>query len=239
MSTGALTAWAPTSDQSVLAITAPPGSSRIVVGGKFTVLNATAARGLGALDATTGATLPFPANQVASDYGPNAGIYSLTNDGTNVYATGFNYLVNAPTSGGNFESVLAADVATGNLVWVSGCRGDTYDAAAVAGVVYAVSHAHDCSSVGANPEMPTRSYQYAMAFQTAPAAGRAREQRRVLQRGARPPRSCTGSRPSPPAPTPGRPRRRGPSPATTSTSCSAASSPRSTASPSRASSASR
>ena len=152
-STGALTPWAPVADQNVYAIVAPAGSSRVVVGGRFTTLNGTAARGSGAVDATSGATLLFPANQIAYDFGPDAAIYSLSTDGTNVYATGYNYLVKGnPASGGNFESVFAASVATGDLVWISGCRGDTYSSAVVAGVVYSVSHAHDCSSIGGHPQ---------------------------------------------------------------------------------------
>ena len=170
-STGALTTWAPVADQTVYAIVAPTGSARVVVGGRFTTLNGVGARGSGAVDAITGATLAFPANQTAYDYGPDAAIYSLTTDGTNVYATGYNYLVNGnAASGGNFESVFAASVATGALVWISGCRGDTYSSAVVAGVVYSVSHAHDCAAIGGHPQSNPWTYQRAMAFQAAPAA---------------------------------------------------------------------
>ncbi len=166
---GALLSWNPGADQEVLSLTALSG--KVVVGGKMTTLAGAAVRGMGAVDAATGASLPWAIGSVVYDYGKDAGIWSLTNDGTRVYGTGYNFLVNNdPTTAGNFESVFAAEADGGALVWVSGCRGDTYDAVALNGVVYNAGHAHNCEMVGGNPETSVRSYQRAIAFSAAPGA---------------------------------------------------------------------
>ncbi len=169
--TGALLSWAPTVDQSVLALTAVPGKGQVVIGGRFTTLNGATALGSGAVDATTGANLPWAVNQVVKNYGADAGIYSLTTDGDQVYGTGYGYLVNNdPTTKANLENTFAAKATGGDLVWVSGCRGDTYGSAAVNGVLYNVGHAHDCSMIGGLPQTNPWTFQRAMAYNTAPAA---------------------------------------------------------------------
>jgi len=130
-----------------------------VVGGRFTTLSGTAAYGLGALDPVTGAVKPFAANAVVRDAGPNASITNLRTDGTRVYGTGYVY-----GGGGNFEGTFAADAATGSLVWMEDCHGDTYDVLPTAAVAYTVGHAHDCTTVRGYPETTVRSYHRAVAF---------------------------------------------------------------------------
>jgi hypothetical protein len=116
---------------------------------------------MGAVDATTGAALPWPVNQVVRNAGPDAAIWSLATNGTHVFGTGYTYLVNGGNAG-NFEGTFAADASTGALTWVTGCRGDTYGSAPIGGVLYSVGHAHDCSSIGGNPQTNPWSYQRAM-----------------------------------------------------------------------------
>ena len=53
---GAMSAWAPAADRLVRAMVMSPDRSRVIVGGSFTTLNGTDAYGMGAVDATTGAT---------------------------------------------------------------------------------------------------------------------------------------------------------------------------------------
>ena len=162
VTTGALLPWAPSADDEVLALTVPPGAGNVVVGGRFTLLNGAANYGLGALDASTGAVLPFAANAVVRNAGDAAAILSLTNDGTTVYGSGYTF-----GAGGNLENTFAADAATGTLKWVSGCRGDTYSTSVVAGVLYFVGHAHDCGMIGGWPQAsPTWTYQRAVAVTT-------------------------------------------------------------------------
>jgi PKD repeat protein len=157
-STGALLGWAPTADAEVLALTAPAASGKVVAGGKFTQLNGVAWYGMGALDATTGAGVPWAATSVIRNAGANAGIYSLSTDGTRVFGTGYTF-----GSGGNFEATFSANASDGSLVHVSGCRGDTYDTAPVGGVLYSVGHAHDCGSIGGHPQTNPWTFQRATA----------------------------------------------------------------------------
>lgn len=159
--TGALLPWAPTADAEPLALVAPAGSGKVVVGGRFTTLNGSAVYGLGALSTATGAVLPWAITSVVRDAGPDAAINSLSTDGAQVYGSGYTF-----GSGGNFEGTFAARSSDGAIVYVNGCLGDTYDTAPIGGVLYNVSHAHNCSSIGANPEVSPRAAQRAAAHST-------------------------------------------------------------------------
>lgn len=156
--TGALLPWAPKANAEVMAITAPPGSNKIVVGGRFTTLNGATNVGVGSLDATSAATISFPTNTVVSNAGVSSAIYSLSSDAGTVYGTGYSY------GTGNLESVFASDVATGNLRWISGCRGDTYSNVTIGDVMYVAGHPHDCSQIGGLPQTEPWSYQWTLAF---------------------------------------------------------------------------
>ena len=144
-----LSSWAPGADATVESMVLAPDQRRVIVGGHFTTLNGANVYGLGALDATTGATLPFAANSTIRDYGPNAAITSLTADATQVYATGYAYLAQTQ---GNFEGTAALDPNTGVIIWVDDCHGDTYGTFPIGQVLYSVGHAHDCSAIGDFPD---------------------------------------------------------------------------------------
>jgi PKD repeat protein len=165
VSTGTLLDWAPAADAEVMALTAPPGTDKVIAGGRFTKLNSTTAYGLGALNATTGATLSWGATATIKNSGTATGITSLHSDATQVYGTGYTY-----GTGGNLENSFAAASDTGTITWINGCKGDTYDAAPVGGVLYTVSHAHDCGMIGGHPQTVPWTYQRAMASTTGPAA---------------------------------------------------------------------
>jgi PKD repeat protein len=158
---GAVLSWAPQANAEVMALTAPTGTNKIIAGGRFSTLNGTTALGSGALDATTGTTLAWPANTVASNSGTNAAITSLTSDGTQVYGTGYTF-----GSGGNLEGTFAASSVTGQITWINGCLGDSYGAAAVGNVLYTVSHAHDCGMIMGHPQESPWTYQRAQATTT-------------------------------------------------------------------------
>ena len=165
-SNGALLPWAPAADKEVLALTAPAGSNKVYAGGKFLSLNGDpSAYGLGALDGTTGALLPFATNTIVRNAGDSAAVYHLSTDGTRVFGTGYTF-----GGGGNFEGTFSSEVATGSLTWVTGCRGDTYASAPGGGVLYYVGHIHDCGMIGGNPQTEPWSFQYAYAQVTGPAA---------------------------------------------------------------------
>ncbi|HYJ75916.1 MAG TPA: hypothetical protein VEV65_09980, partial [Kineosporiaceae bacterium] len=160
-SNGGLLSWAPRADDGqVLSMVLAPGGTRIVVGGQFTKLSGKANRGLGAIDAVTAVVGSFAVNTVVKDSGLNAGITSLTTDGRLVYGTGYDF------GGGNFEGTFAA-TAAGALTWLEDCHGDTYSSAPVGPVIYTVSHAHSCTTLGAFPDVTPKAWHRALAFTTA------------------------------------------------------------------------
>lgn len=165
VSSGAVLSWAPAADAEVMAMTAPAGAGKVIVGGRFTTISGTAAYGLAALDAASGALLPWAATATIRNAGTAAAITSLRSDATQVYGTGYTF-----GSGGNLEGSFAAATDSGTIAWINGCRGDTYDAAPVGGVLYSVSHAHDCGMIGGHPQANPWTYQRAMASTTGAAA---------------------------------------------------------------------
>ena len=123
------------------------GGSQVVTGGRFDTLNGVKATGIGALDPVTGETRPFAVNQLITNQGVNSAIFSLSTDGTNVYATGYDFY-----GPGNVEGTVAANALTGELVWMADCHGDSYSSAAHGGALYIASHSHVCSNIGGFPE---------------------------------------------------------------------------------------
>ncbi|SFT69773.1 PKD domain-containing protein [Geodermatophilus amargosae] len=161
---GALAAWAPqpggTANQ-IMAITLA-GSNQVVVAGRFGTLNGTATSGVGAVDATSGATKPFAVGQLITNQGPNAAVYSLTTSNGVVYGTGYDF--GGP---GNLEGTFAARADGGQAVWFADCRGDHYAVHATSSVVYTASHAHDCANIGSFPEQQPRVHMFGNALSVA------------------------------------------------------------------------
>lgn len=162
---GAPSAWAPIANRDVVGIVAPSGSGRVVVSGTFSTLNFTQQWGMGALDAMTGAVLPWPVNTIIKNRGSGSYISSLDSDGTLVFGSATAFQVQFPDAG--FEGHFAADLATGQLVWITGCRGDGYDVAVSGEVLYWVGHSHDCGMLDANPSVDPLHYQRAQALRAA------------------------------------------------------------------------
>jgi hypothetical protein len=148
---GALTGWTATVTGGVVkTMVLTPDQSRLVVGGSFTTVNAARADGMASLSVTTGATMPWAANKVIRDSGSGAAVLSLTADSTRIYGAGYSY--QAPDGdNGRFEGRFAADPMTGTILWANDCQGDTYGTWPVAGVLYSVSHAHNCAATGSFP----------------------------------------------------------------------------------------
>ena len=165
-SDGALLSWAPqATGGQVMALAQVPGSDRIAVAGAFTALNGVAALGSGAVNPTTGATMGFPLNQVVQNSGDSAAIYSLHNDGSRIYGTGYNF-----GGDGNFEGTFATD-SKGNVVWLNDIWGEQYDVATSRGLLLSVGHLHnDANLEGGIPEIHPRKHWYA-STSTAAATG--------------------------------------------------------------------
>jgi hypothetical protein len=161
---GSVLPWAPAADDNqVVSMVLAPGGSRVIVGGKFKTLNGTSARGMGSLDAVSGAVLPWAANLKIDDSGTSSAITSLSTDGTSIFGTGYAY------GTGNFEGTFSANPSSGAINWVNDCHGDTYDAAPIGTVLYSVSHAHDCRWMGGFPQTDQNwsiNMRHALAFTT-------------------------------------------------------------------------
>src|SRR4051794_35303221 len=147
---GNLLAWAPTTDLQVDAMVMTPKADKVIVGGRFSLVNGRAQRGLVALSPATGAILPWaaPSTVVDGDSSGHAGIYSLSADANAIYGTGWVY---ANATVGNLEGTFSANPDTGAIIWIEDCHGDTYSSYSDGTNVYAVDHAHDCSGGGGYP----------------------------------------------------------------------------------------
>jgi len=161
-SNGAVNAWAPNADATVNALALTTDNSKLIVGGRFTTLAGTALRGLGAVNASTGASMPFAANSIVRNAGTEASITSLIATPDRIYGTGYVF-----GSGGNLEGTFSADPATGNLIWLEDCHGDTYSSFPQGDVVYVASHAHYCGNIGGFPQTEPWTMYYATAFSKA------------------------------------------------------------------------
>ena len=145
--------WSPTVDNGyVWTMVTSPDGSRVIVGGSFTTLNGVSAYGMGALNATTGATEAWAANARLRAAGNNGAITSLCSDGTQIYGTGYSFW-----RGCHVRGHLRADPNTGAINWVNDCLGDTYDIFAIGQVAYNVSHRHNCEVIGRFPDTNPRS----------------------------------------------------------------------------------
>ncbi|GAB4082652.1 PKD domain-containing protein [Modestobacter muralis] len=148
----------------VLSLVVTGGGRQVVAAGRFATLNGVEATGVGALDATTGATRPFAINQLLTNQGINSAVYSLSTDGTNVYGTGYDYY-----GPGNLEGAFAADALTGAVRWVADSRGDTYNSFAAGGAVYLAAHTHAAANFGGFPQQDPQVFRYASALSAAAA----------------------------------------------------------------------
>jgi Concanavalin A-like lectin/glucanases superfamily/PKD domain len=155
---GTLLDWAPSADNQVEALVATPDGSRVVVGGRFQTLDGEPKVGIGAVDGTTGALAPWSSTPISPAVGVNKGwVTSLAVQGDTVFAS-------ADGEGGHwFDGRFAADLATGDLRWLDNCYGATYGIHPQGDVVYSVSHAHDCTSLGAWGETLPKTFHRALA----------------------------------------------------------------------------
>ncbi|THG29035.1 PKD domain-containing protein, partial [Glaciibacter flavus] len=148
---GALLGWAPTTDLQVDAFTLTPAKDKLIVGGRFSTVNDVTQRGLGALDLTSGALLPWDApNTVKNGWGTGdgagrAGIWGLTTDQNAVYGTGW---VFSNASIGNLEGTFSAEPGSGAIRWIADCHGDHYAVYSDGTNVYTTSHEHACETIG-------------------------------------------------------------------------------------------
>ncbi|HYT09961.1 MAG TPA: LamG-like jellyroll fold domain-containing protein [Mycobacteriales bacterium] len=162
--TGALKPWAPTADDNeVWTMAVAPSGTRVIIGGRFTTLNHETWVGIGAVDATTGVTAPWSSRPIPTPSGGNYSYpYDFFIDNGVLYAA-------ADGEGGHwFDGRFAANPENGDLIWLDNCYGASYGVFATGGVLYSVSHAHDCTSLGAFPDTSPTIWHRALATTTYP-----------------------------------------------------------------------
>ncbi|QKG22178.1 PQQ-like beta-propeller repeat protein [Actinomadura verrucosospora] len=121
---------------------------RVIVGGKFQQLNGEKHVGVGAVSTANGGTLPWSSRPVPTKLDSKHFSYvtDLRVDDGIVYGA-------ADGEGQHwYDGRFSAKASNGDLVWLDNCYGATYGIYPVANEVYSVSHAHDCTSLGAFPD---------------------------------------------------------------------------------------
>lgn len=149
LSTGALLPWNPGANDDVHAIEASTDGARIFVGGGFTTIGGRDQHALAMLNARTGAVLAMPAAAAIPPVSDecDSRVKDLEVQGNKVFAS------NAGTNSMEcYDGVLAADSASGKLLWQSKCLGATEAIVAIGNWLYKGSHAHDCSADGEFPD---------------------------------------------------------------------------------------
>lgn len=157
-SNGAIRPWAPTADSIVHAVLASADNGRVVIGGRFQNLNGQKKIGIGAVDGSTGASLAWSSTPIPERLGTSSSWVTnlIEKDGV-VYGS-------ANGNGGHwFDGRFAAKYNNGDLVWLDNCYGASTDVAVMGQVMYSVSHAHDCSSLGEFPEENPQIWRRALA----------------------------------------------------------------------------
>lgn len=129
--TGALdTGWTPTVDNEVHAIAVDPTGTRVVLGGFFRTLNGASFIGVGAVDASTGATVPWAWHTADLQTFRPFQILRFTQDGSTLFGAGT----------GNGGELLSFNIADGTLNYVAGTNGNVVDMAVLDSVVYFGGH---------------------------------------------------------------------------------------------------
>ena len=107
--------------------------------------------------------MPWAANQVIQNYGPNTQISGLTTDGQTIYGVGWAYFGAGGTTA-NFEGQFAADPLTGAAPLDQRLPRRPVRPDRTGDVLYTAGHTHDCGMINYNPEQTPRVEQRGMAF---------------------------------------------------------------------------
>ncbi|MDV6013347.1 hypothetical protein [Haloechinothrix sp. LS1_15] len=168
--------WAPAVNREVWSVLAAPELDRVLLGGRFSEVNGESRQGMAAVDVGAGDSVPWEAEV------PGGGevITDIVTDGS---GTAWLSAYDFGSGSERFEGRMAADIVTGEAHWWDGCYGDSFDAAVADGVLYSVSHAHDCTASGAIPERGADFRYFRLLAQTTDARGEAERDRNHVNRG--------------------------------------------------------
>lgn len=147
--TGSLLAWAPTAEDSILALGVDPHNGNVVLGGRMDLVNGQDSHDLAVVDGTTGTTnvknYPQPYFPYAPGQGQRQGNTAIKAIATD--DTGF-YIGAEGTGGGLFDGRAAFDWGTYTERWRNTCLGATQAMAVHQGVLFNANHTHNCESEG-------------------------------------------------------------------------------------------
>lgn len=157
---GNIDTWRPIADDDeVFAMALAPGGTRVLVGGRFQKLNGAQHVGIGAVNATNGASAEWTSKPIPTKL--DSKHYSYVTD---LYVDGDTVYGSADGEGGHwFDGRFAAKAADGELVWLDNCYGATYGMFTQGQAVYSVSHAHNCTSLGAFPDTSPTTWHRTLA----------------------------------------------------------------------------
>ena len=163
-----ITFWTATTNAPVASIIVSPDESKLIIGGPFTTVNTRTFYGSAAVETRTGASVAWASSNAAyamQNYDTATQSSSITHfstDGKLIYVSAFSF--KAPQSTQWMEGTAAINPTNGAIVWMNDCHGDTYATFPQNGVLYSVSHAHDCAGMGGFPDRSHPNYnQYALA----------------------------------------------------------------------------
>jgi hypothetical protein len=129
--TGAIdTTWAPVVDNEVRAFAVDSGKTRVVLGGFFRTLNGASFVGVGAVNTTTGATVPWAYHTADLQTFRPFQILRFTQDGSTLFGA----------ATGNGGSMIAWNIGDGTLKYQEGTNGNVVDMAVLDGIVYIGGH---------------------------------------------------------------------------------------------------
>ncbi|RLL70222.1 DNRLRE domain-containing protein [Streptomyces sp. Z26] len=146
---GALRAWNPNADKVARALEVTPDGRHVVLGGDFDTVGGKSSHALAVVDSSAGA--------VKKAYGSTfihraSVIKGMTMDDDTVYTA------HEGNGTGVFDGRIALGLDDFEQRWRDTCLGATQDLAVHDSVLYSVSHAHNCSSMGQFPELRERQH---------------------------------------------------------------------------------
>ena len=121
--------WTPMPDDQVRAIAVSLDGSRVILGGNFVNLNGAPSIAIGAVDPTSGASLPWAWHGPWFPWRPFQ-VVAMAIDANGLYAAGT----------GNGGSFMRLDPATGNLLFIGGLNGNAVGVGLDGGYLYVGGH---------------------------------------------------------------------------------------------------
>ncbi|GAA2121103.1 DUF7594 domain-containing protein [Streptomyces synnematoformans] len=163
-STGALDSWKANAgpDRAGRVIEETPNGQHVVLGGDFNGLNGdSGVHGLAVVRADTGSTVRAYKGVSDKDDNPYELHWNSLVKGIHIDETGI-YTAHEGHGGRVFDGRLAMNLG-GSFTerWRDTCLGATQDVTVYKDVLYSVSHAHNCSSMGQFPELNERQHMLA------------------------------------------------------------------------------